>query len=50
MPKHSYSLVFQLKGQKLRLTVYRLIKIFKYSLALTRLEKVSDGEGPGTNT
>lgn len=39
MPLRSYSLAFTLKGQPLRLRVYRLLKLFGWSIALTRLEK-----------
>lgn len=45
LPK--YSLTFTIRGDKLRLTVYRLFKLFGYGLALTKLEKVSDGQGNG---
>jgi hypothetical protein len=35
-----YSLAFVVKGQQLRLIVYRLFRIFGWSFALTKLEKV----------
>jgi hypothetical protein len=43
MPRLRYSLTFKLGQVPLKLTIYRLLKIFGYSLAITRLERVHDG-------
>lgn len=47
MPGLKYSLTFQLRGQTLRLTVYRLFKVFGFGFSLTKLEKVSNDEETG---
>lgn len=43
MSHPKYSLVFDFRGQKLRLTIFRLFRMFKWSVSLTKLEKVSNG-------